>query len=701
MVRDTIQLDDAVSTISQEYLLEFTSEYGIPESMHPEFPGPEEPIVEFPEGKVGVYTKFFEFANFLIGAAKVSHIEINCRVLNIVQTLNSFRVFYVPSFNSGLISFSKRSGKNTSQCYTKPLDSLKNWNNWFFWLDERVFLTVLEWRTSAPKDQMPSAGSYELVYLISASNPTKIKTGTRPRAAHEVPLLTATANRVIDMEDTVEASESSGTPSTLKKSPLDFANEDPPQMITESGGAEGQVHDELAHGNPSAEDASQKGQKETEANVPPKVLRKDHAAFLPAQGTLGGEFPVLVGLDTGSTVFIIATHDAPTSVIDSDPLSYAKPQPHHERDIAQESGVRKIVLLSLRGRVARGYLSAGVGRNQKLPPGYPKGMSRHGGDGFIAEAKIKNLETLLEAEVDMKKAAEARNAKLAKELESLRVQFADLKVNNTQLSQHVYDLQAQVTSEEKIKSAFEEFKIYEDDKVEQRCAKMDARLDKLSMDFDEERYPHMLTAIARCRLAKGMSEGLKQDIEHGRAGRDLADIKAYDPEADSKYVKALHDLKDLKYPLVDQLKKLRDAPIDVIMASLYLESYYEEDATQWIRELHPSSSHLKIPVYPEVHDPKDLWSFKEEILLEDDIATNISRAKKKKKCQVVCRTHGVSFAHHARSDGVSVSVPTVTPQGLAILLADVATQTEISEDEASSRLLRSKSISSMYNLDWP
>ncbi|GKG39162.1 hypothetical protein Tco_0463307, partial [Tanacetum coccineum] len=43
-----------------------------------------------------------------------------------------------------------------------------------------------------------------------------------------VPLLTATASRVIDMEDTVVASGSSGTPPALEKSPLDFANEDPP-----------------------------------------------------------------------------------------------------------------------------------------------------------------------------------------------------------------------------------------------------------------------------------------------------------------------------------------------------------------------------------------------------------------------------------------------------------------------------------------
>ncbi|GKF01424.1 hypothetical protein Tco_0028347 [Tanacetum coccineum] len=50
----------------QEYLLEFTSEYGIPEGLHSKLPGPEETIVDFPEGKVGMYTKFFEFANFRI-----------------------------------------------------------------------------------------------------------------------------------------------------------------------------------------------------------------------------------------------------------------------------------------------------------------------------------------------------------------------------------------------------------------------------------------------------------------------------------------------------------------------------------------------------------------------------------------------------------------------------------------------------------
>nr|GFA06315.1 hypothetical protein [Tanacetum cinerariifolium] len=50
MGKDTVQLETAVNTISQEYLLEFTSKYGISEAL-PELPGPEDMIVDFPEGK--------------------------------------------------------------------------------------------------------------------------------------------------------------------------------------------------------------------------------------------------------------------------------------------------------------------------------------------------------------------------------------------------------------------------------------------------------------------------------------------------------------------------------------------------------------------------------------------------------------------------------------------------------------------------
>ncbi|GKB87142.1 hypothetical protein Tco_0959414 [Tanacetum coccineum] len=213
-----------------------------------------------------------------------------------------------------------------------------------------------------------------------------------------------------------------------------------------------------------------------------------------------------------------------------------------------------------------------------------------------------------------------------------------------------------------MKVAFEEFKKYKDEQVSSRCAEIDARLDALSIDFDEELYPHMLTAIA----------GRRWVIGHGLR---LAVMKCAES---TKIRQAFANVLSARHAK-DQLEKLKDAPIELIMASLHLESDTGEDAPQWI---HP-------------------WAVKEEVPLEDAIAANISRAEKKKKCRVVCRTHGIGSAHHARSDGIPVSVPTVVPQGLAILLTDAGTQTQGSEDEASPRLLRSKSLPPMYNLVWP
>nr|GFC30086.1 transposase (putative), gypsy type [Tanacetum cinerariifolium] len=157
----------------------------------------------------------------------------------------------------------------------KPLDSLKNWNNRFFWVDECVFPTAVEWQTNASKDGMPMNGTYsveavraldthrtliqkqpemllclvgisrryylgdevyptfhydddremDLFSLIRAPNPTKVKTGSRPCAPHELPVLTLTAPRVIEMDEPAAATDSSGVPSTIQRSPLDFDHE--------------------------------------------------------------------------------------------------------------------------------------------------------------------------------------------------------------------------------------------------------------------------------------------------------------------------------------------------------------------------------------------------------------------------------------------------------------------------------------------
>nr|GFA63653.1 hypothetical protein [Tanacetum cinerariifolium] len=348
-----------------------------------------------------------------------------------------------------------------------------------------------------------------------------------------------------------------------------------------------------------------RGNDGADANAPPKVLRKDYASVRSEQSTRGGKSHPMMGLAAGATFITPADTKG---VNDPDSLSYAEPQPHPE---PYEISTGNMATMEVQD--TRSVESAGSGKSTSSP------------SMVIKESQSSDCKT-----------GSKDSSNWEEEIKKL-----DQEIQADAAS---IDSSGSSYRRRKLKAAFEEFKKYEDDQVEKRCAEMDTRLDAPSIDFDEELYPYMLTAIAGRRwvigqgIAKGMSEGLKYGVEHGKANLDLEAIEAYDPEAETKYVAALHALRDLKYAALKPL-------------------------------------------------------------LTDAIVANVSHAEKKKKCRVVCRTYGFSSVHHARSDGVPVSVPTVAPQGLAILLADAATQTKTSEDRASPRLLRSNSLPVMYNLD--
>ncbi|GJU64970.1 hypothetical protein Tco_1246805 [Tanacetum coccineum] len=254
------------------------------------------------------------------------------------------------------MSFAKRPGKDTPQCYVKPLDSLKNWNNQFFWVDERVFPTPVAWRSSALRDNKPTADSYseadvatldthrtsfgqqpedllclvgisrnyffpedqypvfrydndqvmDLFGLIKNPNP-KVKVGTHPRAAHKVLLLQATTGRVVNMEETPTISTSTRTPSAMEKSPLDFADED----------VQTEVVGEHQTDNPVF----------TTVPQPEQPAAESAATEVPPETNLEQEAP-RTERDTAADT---------QSVSEPEPLSFAVPRPTPEPDVAQSS----------------------------------------------------------------------------------------------------------------------------------------------------------------------------------------------------------------------------------------------------------------------------------------------------------------------------------------------------------------------------
>ncbi|GKD10029.1 hypothetical protein Tco_1189714 [Tanacetum coccineum] len=189
-------ITDIKSALTQRALQIFCETYHVSDEVHPQLPNSNQTIHEMPTSKIGVYTRLFEYANFrlplstslvdvlryyhihisqlsVIGAVKVSHFEVLCRVHGFEPTVGLFRYFYLNSKNKGWMSFSKRPG-NDAICYTKPLDSLKNWNDYFFWVDSFACSASFPWSTSkgVPKDPFPKSSEFNAEhYAILVAHP--------------------------------------------------------------------------------------------------------------------------------------------------------------------------------------------------------------------------------------------------------------------------------------------------------------------------------------------------------------------------------------------------------------------------------------------------------------------------------------------------------------------------------------------------
>ncbi|GKD34284.1 hypothetical protein Tco_1249793 [Tanacetum coccineum] len=159
-----------------------------------------------------------------------------------------------------------------------------------------------------------------------------------------------------------------------------------------------------------------------------------------------------------------------------------------------------------------------------------------------------------------------------------------------------------------------------------RVAELDANLMGMALHLYEEFYPRFLTTIAGRRwilsrglrlvvikclqspkylaalggaigraIDKGMQGGLTAGIDHGKAGRGLTDVAAYDPSAEANYLFVVSALRDVNFPLLAQLESHKDASIADIMGLLHLEGPIAE--TPEASHLQPSPHQLMFPIH--------------------------------------------------------------------------------------------------------
>ncbi|GKA46163.1 hypothetical protein Tco_0738959 [Tanacetum coccineum] len=173
------------------------------------------------------------------------------------------------------------------------------------------------------------------------------------------------------------------------------------------------------------------------------------------------------------------------------------------------------------------------------------------------------------------------------ELASLTAQVAQLtsdlfgfQLSRNELSSKVAFLESErdrlADQRSSLEYAFELFKgrmeAMQDDQATvlgNRVAELDTQLLEMAAHLDEEFYPRFLTTISGqrwilthelklvllkclqsseylqalgqaigCAVNKGIQDGLKAGVDHGKAGKDLSMIEAYDPSSEAKYFDA-------------------------------------------------------------------------------------------------------------------------------------------------------------------
>ncbi|GJU13936.1 hypothetical protein Tco_1136332 [Tanacetum coccineum] len=170
---------------------------------------------------------------------------------------------------------------------------------------------------------------------------------------------------------------------------------------------------------------------------------------------------------------------------------------------------------------------------------------------------------------------------------------------------------------------------YQDELMEPlrtRLAEIDTDFTRCCMRFQENFHPHLLNVIAGRRwllthgmrllmvkclnsneymealghafgraIEKGMQEGLAAGIEHGQAGRCLTDLEAYIPSAEDDFNSAIRELRDLNFPLLQELSTKKDASTQDVMDLLRLDDTVAE--TLGMTDLQPDASQLMVPVH--------------------------------------------------------------------------------------------------------
>ncbi|GKD91111.1 hypothetical protein Tco_1366618, partial [Tanacetum coccineum] len=649
------------SILTQRELDLHCATYNIPTELRPELPDRNSTIKDNSKGKIGMYTRFIELANYriplskfllclleyyqinlsqlsVIGAAKVSHFEIMCRAFGRIPTVDaSVCPLSISWFGGTSVA---KDPLPVDEAVDLPCVELLNENYTFIRKYPETFLCLVGLSRSFVKNDARPTLLHDndeemgLLDFVKSDDPFKVKVGERTLAEDKVMLITETKDRVIShspqtislVDHTIQ--DELNVNSGKRKKMVAFVSGEPPVKKARTEGRmllllllllqRGML---LRMHPPSGRfvvlsSSSANTDIPVASQVVPLVSPSQAGASVPAAESAGDSYPLPAPEHETGTLSATPSHDSSADdFYESQTIDSATAMNVYvpNWNVTNNARVNDPVICC-------NFL------DHVTPPDYWAALRNQGDVG-----RVSDLEAAISLNIDEAASLTTQNIGLLEKVSALELERDSLK--------------NQVVGEGKMREEFMSLQDVAERRFTERATELDASIADVRHDMDNDLYPHMLTAIAgrrwvagygfrldvykctrsiKCRSAmgkaismainKGIQQGLEARIVHGKAGRYLAQIEAYDPEVEEKYVVAVSEVESVSFPLLDDLESPKDSPLASIMSALILkDDQGNTDAAPEFARFQPSLNQVVVPIYSES------GSVDREMLLSDAI----------------------------------------------------------------------------------
>ncbi|GJS64695.1 hypothetical protein Tco_0679259 [Tanacetum coccineum] len=343
-------ITDIKYVLTQKGLDTFCHKFHIPECVHPHLPSCNQTMHESPDGKIGLYTRFFDFANFRLPLSTflvdVLRIEPTVGLFHSLKHWND-HFFWVDSFACPA-SFPWHAGKSVSK---DPPPKLTEFNADHYaalvahpapfqmFPESFLCLVGISRYYTLDEDTYPSYHhdddeEMDLSAFIHVLDPTKVKVVEKERVEGEPKILDSTMRHVVPLLPVSPARSESALDASVEKLFDEGGNVD--QVDSAAGGGPDAavipvtdvkdiVADDVATKKPKH--FRKKRQAPTDAggsSHPPKILREDHGTS--SGVATGGKSPSVIKellarsiLDAEVGVAAVATLPLVTSSVSATP----------------------------------------------------------------------------------------------------------------------------------------------------------------------------------------------------------------------------------------------------------------------------------------------------------------------------------------------------------------------------------------------